>query len=400
MKTVLITGSRGFIGRNLIAMLKYLPELTIKTFDIEDTPSILESHLSHADLIFHLAGVNRPERVEAFQEVNANMTKSICDQLERLGRAPLIVLSSSIQAEQDNPYGRSKKVAEEALAEFASRTSAPVRIFRLPGVFGKWSRPNYNTVVATFCYNIAMDLPITISDPAHEVALVYVGDVVEAFASEIRSQRTEIRDQKTEVRDQGSEQQVSTSGKTTSDLWPLTSEFREVSPIYHITLGELAKQIYSFKETRKTLSIPDMSDEFTKKLYSTYLSFLPAGSFSYPLKMNVDDRGSFTEFIKTADRGQVSINISRPGITKGNHWHHTKNEKFLVISGKGVIRFRKIGSDKTITYPVSGDILEVVDIPPGYTHNITNTGQTDLVTVMWVNESFNPEKSDTFFEEV
>jgi len=326
---ILITGANGFIGKNLRVSLERIPDCALLPFDVTDPPELLREYLSQADVIFHLAGVNRPRRVEEFEEVNTGLTEQICHYLETIGRKPLIVLASSTQADLDNPYGRSKKLAEEALADFAAKTGAPVRIFRLPGVFGKWSKPNYNTVVATFCHNIARDLPIAISDPANEVALVYVDDVIEAFLKEVTSDERQVTRGEEEPKGQ----------PLNSDIQPATFCFR-----------------------------------------------------------NVDDRGSFTEFLKTTDRGQVSVNISKPGITKGNHWHQTKNEKFLVVNGKGEIKFRKIDTEEIVEYDVSGDMLEVVDIPPGYTHNITNTGQTDMVTVMWVNEPFDPEKPDTFFE--
>ncbi|NLC69443.1 MAG: SDR family oxidoreductase, partial [Clostridiaceae bacterium] len=239
-----------------------------------------------------------------------------------------------------------------------------------PNVFGKWCRPNYNSAIATFCYNIARDLPITVNDPSVVMNLVYIDDVVKELIRALKGEENRVGD------------------------------FCEVPVVHTITLGEIVDLIYSFKNSREKLSIPDMSDEFIKKLYSTYLSYLSEDNFSYALKMNIDNRGSFTEFIRTPNRGQVSVNISKPGITKGNHWHNTKNEKFLVVSGKGVIRFRKIGSDKVIEYYVSGDKLEVVDIPPGYTHNIENLGDTDMVTIMWANECYDPNKPDTYYEEV
>ncbi|MDO8686418.1 MAG: capsular polysaccharide biosynthesis protein CapF, partial [Clostridiales bacterium] len=247
---------------------------------------------------------------------------------------------------------------------------ARVYVYRLPNVFGKWCRPNYNSAVATFCYNIANGLPIQVNDPTVTMKLVYIDDVVREFINALNGQ-------------------VNSQGK-----------YYGVEPVHTVKLGEIAELIRSFRESREQRSIPDMSDEFTRKLYSTYLSYLPKEQFSYPLKMNIDIRGSFTEFIKTSDRGQVSVNISKPGITKGNHWHHSKNEKFLVVSGTGVIRFRMVGSEEVVEYHVSGDKLEVVDIPIGYTHNIENLGETDMVTVMWVNECFDPDKPDTYFLEV
>jgi len=270
----------------------------------------------------------------------------------------------------DNPYGRSKKAGEDLLRDYGRTTGARVFIYRFPNVFGKWCRPNYNSVVATFCHNIARDLPITVSDVFKELRLVYIDDVVQELLLALRDEIFS------------------------------PSDFYIVPVKYTVLLGKLAALLRSFKNSRGERSVPDLSDAFTSKLYSTYLSYLPEDSFSYPLTMNVDERGSFTEMIKTPDRGQVSVNISKPGITKGNHWHHSKNEKFLVVSGTGVIRFRKVGSEQVLEYFVSGAKLEVVDIPTGYTHHIENLGDTDMVTVMWASEPFNPDKPDTYYLEV
>jgi len=370
MKTVLITGSNGFVGRNLAVSLAQRKDVKVVGFDIDDDQAALSSLVAGADFIYHLAGVNRPRNVEEFATGNAGLTQTIVSLLEGSGKVTPLLISSSTQAAQDNPYGISKRAAEEAVFAYGRQTGAPVYVYRLPNVFGKWCRPNYNSAVATFCNNIANDIPILINDAAVTMSLVYIDDVVHEFISAL--------DGKVHKRD----------------------SFCQVHPVHSITLGEIADLIRSFKASRTERSIPNMSDPFTKKLYSTYLSYLPKDSFSYPLKMNIDDRGSFTEFIKTIDRGQVSVNISKPGITKGNHWHHTKNEKFLVVSGRGVIRFRKVGGEETMEYRVSGEKLEVVDIPTGYTHNISNIGETDMVTVMWCNEPFDPEKPDTFFEAV
>jgi len=370
MKNILITGSKGFVGRNLTVSLAQRKDVKIVSFDVDDDQAALPALVAEADFIFHLAGVNRPQNVEEFATGNAGLTQQIVSLLKKQGRGTPLLLSSSIQAAQDNPYGLSKREAEEAVFDYGRAGNAPVYVYRMPNVFGKWCRPNYNSAVATFCHNIANDLPIQVNDPNVVMSLVYIDDVVSSFIAALDCKVTAHND------------------------------FCQVQPVHTIKLGEIAELIYSFRESRAARSIPDMSDPFAKKLYSTYLSYLPASQFSYPLKMNTDDRGSFTEFIKTIDRGQVSVNISRPGITKGNHWHHTKNEKFLVVSGEGIIRFRKVGDEKVIEYSVSGEKLEVVDIPTGYTHNISNAGTTDLVTVMWCNEIFDPEKPDTFFEPV
>ncbi len=370
MKNVLVTGSAGFVGKNLVETLRLREDVALTTFDIENDPSEFHALISRADFIFHLAGVNRPQNEEEFRTGNTGLTEEIVGALREQGRAVPIVLCSSTQAALDNPYGESKRQAEEAVFAYGKTTGAEVFVYRLPNLFGKWCRPNYNSGVASFCHNIANDLPIQVNDPSVTMTLAYIDDVVAAFLAALDGNAT--------VKD----------------------EYAVVEPVHTIKLGEIVDLLNSFKESRGTLGLPDFSDPLSKKLYSTYLSYLPTDGFSYPLKMNVDDRGSFTEFIRTPDRGQVSVNISKPGITKGNHWHHTKNEKFLVVSGQGVIRFRRIGSEVIIEYAVSGEKLEVVDIPNGYTHNITNTGDSDMVTVMWVNEAFDPAKPDTIFEPV
>lgn len=376
MKKVLVTGAKGFIGKNLVSTLKLNNDIEVKTFDTEDNDKILEIYLKEVDFIFHLAGINRPKNDEEFTVGNVGLTQKIISKLESFNKNIPILITSSIQAELDNAYGISKKQAEESIIEYSKKNLAPVYIFRLPNVFGKWCRPNYNSVVATFCNNIANDIEITINDENKELELVYIDDVVKKFISTMEDYLEENKE----------------------DI--LKQYYYKISVSFKVTLGELARKIYDFKESRKTLMVPNLEDDFTKNLYSTYLSYIPVDKFSYPLKMNIDNRGSFTEFLKSSDRGQVSINISKPGITKGNHWHHTKNEKFLVVSGEGVIQFRRIDSEEIIEYKVSGEKLEVVDIPVGYTHNIINTGETDMVTVMWVNEIFNPEKPDTYFLEV
>ncbi|MFT9486560.1 MAG: capsular polysaccharide biosynthesis protein CapF [Tepidibacillus sp.] len=367
---ILVTGAKGFIGKNLIAELKNRKYTDILEYSRDTNLSLLDEYCKEADFVFHLAGVNRPKEQSEFMEGNFGFTSTLLDTLKKYKNTCPIMISSSIQAELDNPYGKSKKAGEDLLFEYGKETGSKVLVYRFPNVFGKWCRPNYNSAVATFCHNIAHDLPIKVNDPSVVMNLVYIDDVVEELINALEGKENK-------------------NGK-----------FCKVSLVYTITLGEIVNLIYSFKKSREDCSIPDMSDAFTKKLYSTYLSYLPKDQFSYDLKMNVDNRGSFTEFIKTPDRGQVSVNISKPGITKGNHWHHTKNEKFLVVSGKGVIRFRKIDSNEVIEYYVSGDKMEVVDIPTGYTHNIENLGETDMVTIMWANEPFDSEKPDTYYLEV
>lgn len=375
---ILITGSKGFIGKNLTAELNNIkeskakgynlnPDLTLFEYDIDTDPSLLDGYCKNADFVFHLAGVNRPKDQSEFMEGNFGFTSVLLDTLKKHRNNCPVMLSSSIQAELDNPYGVSKKAGEDLLFHYGKEVGADVLIYRFPNVFGKWCRPNYNSAVATFCHNIANDLPIQVNNRSANMTLVYIDDVVKELISALEGKPNRV------------------------------GGFCMVPVEHKITLGEIVDLIYSFKESRGSLQVVDLNDGFTKKLYSTYLSYLPVDRFSYPLKMNIDERGSFTEFLKSPDRGQVSINISKPGITKGQHWHHTKNEKFLVVSGRGVIRFRKIDEEKVYEYYVSGDKLEVVDIPVGYTHNIENLGDTDMVTVMWVNEVFDPEHPDTFF---
>lgn len=367
---ILITGAKGFIGKNLVAELKNRKYTDIFEYDRATDLTLLEEYCKEADFVFHLAGVNRPKVQSDFMEGNFGFTSTLLDTLKKHNNSCPVMISSSIQAELDNPYGKSKKAGEDLLFNYSKETGAKVLVYRFPNVFGKWCRPNYNSAVATFCHNIAHDLPITVNDPSVIMNLVYIDDVVSELINALDREENK------------------------------NGDFCEVPVVHTITLVEIADLIYSFRKSREERSIPNMSNEFTKKLYSTYLSYLPEDHFSYELKMNVDNRGSFTEFIKTPDRGQVSVNISKPGITKGNHWHHTKNEKFLVVSGRGVIRFRKIDSDEILEYFVSGDKLEVVDIPTGYTHNIENIGDTDMVTIMWANEQFDPEKPDTYYLEV
>ncbi|MGL5353414.1 MAG: NAD-dependent epimerase/dehydratase family protein [Clostridium sp.] len=366
---ILITGANGFIGKNLVAKFNELKGYEIICIDKENSKEELSSGVATADFIFHLAGVNRPKDEKEFFEGNTGLTEEIVNILKQNNKNTPILITSSIQADLDNAYGKSKKGAEDALLAYGAETNSKIFVYRLSNVFGKWCRPNYNSAVATFCHNIARGEEVFISDPSREMTLVYIDDVVRNIINTMNDEKA-------------------ISGYITVDVE------------HKITLGEIVNLIKSFKESRANLNVPNMGSEITKKLYSTYLSYLPEDSFSYPLKMNVDARGSFTEFLKTPDKGQVSINISKPGITKGNHWHNTKNEKFLVVSGNGVIRFRKIDCEEIIEYRVSGEKLEVVDIPVGYTHSIVNEGITDMVTVMWVNEVFNPEVPDTIWLEV
>lgn len=369
---VLVTGANGFIGKNLITELTRREGIMVFPFDIDTPIERLDEYCRECDFVYNLAGINRPEKVEEFMEGNFGFASTLVETLKRYGNNCPVMNSSSIQAALDNPYGNSKKAGEDMLFAYGKETGAPIYVYRFPNVFGKWCRPNYNSAVATFCHNIAHDLPIQVNNSATVMHLVYIDDVVEELLQALKGQPHKKEDGYCYV--------------------PLE---------YEATLGEIVDLLYSFKESRNNLTIPDMTDgSISKKLYSTYLSYLPKEEFSYPLKMNVDARGSFTEILRSVDRGQVSINISKPGITKGNHWHHTKNEKFIVVSGRGLIQFRKIGSDEILEYHVSGDKLEVVDIPTGYTHNIINEGDTDMVTLMWCNECFDPDRPDTIYEPV
>lgn len=364
---ILVTGAKGFIGKNIIAELKAMNNYEILEVDLETSDDLLDHYTKEAQFIFHFAGINRPLDPKEFSIGNRDFTAKLTSLLKKNHNRCPVLMSSSAQADLDNDYGKSKKEAEEKLRNFGKDNGSKVLIYRLPNVFGKWSRPNYNSAIATFCHNISRDLPITISNRDHSLTLAYIDDVIQEFIRSLKGQETR-------------------SGED------------YIIPVTHqATLGEIVDLLNSFQLSRKDLSIPYFNNELAKKLYSTYLSFLPEDHFSYNLKMNIDARGSFTEFLRLNERGQVSVNISKPGITKGNHWHHTKVEKFLVVSGKAIIRFRHALGGEIKEYIVSSEKLEVVDIPAGYTHNIENIGSTDLVTIMWANEPFNPEKPDTYF---
>jgi len=367
---ILVTGASGFVGKNLVAELKNKGYKDLLLFTRENSLEDLEEFTKECEFVFHLAGINRPENEREFMDGNFRLTTKLLDLLKVNENKSPVLITSSTQAEKDNSYGMSKKAGEDILFDYQEKTNVGVYVYRLPNLFGKWSRPNYNTVVATFCHNIARDIDIQINNADVELNLCYIDDVLEEFTRALEGNPT------------------------------FQDDYCVVPVTHSIRLGELAILIKSFKESRSDLSIANMEDMLTKKLYSTYLSFLPEDQFAYDLKMNIDQRGSFTEFIRTPESGQVSVNVSKPGITKGNHWHHTKNEKFLVVSGDGLIRFRKLDSEEIIEYKVSGEKLQVVDIPTGYTHSIVNVGENDLVTVMWVNECFDPNKPDTYYLEV
>jgi UDP-2-acetamido-2,6-beta-L-arabino-hexul-4-ose reductase len=370
MKTVLITGAAGFVGKNLVAALKRRDDVQLILFDVNTDPAVLDAGLAEADLIYHLAGVNRPRDESEFVTGNTGLTEQMLDRLSELGRAPVFVLSSSAQALLDNPYGRSKKAAEEAVLKFNNRTGAPVCIYRFPGIFGKWSRPNYNTVVATFCHNIARGLEIIVNDPDKEVELVYIDDVVSAFLRHLDGAPDPA-------------QQRYTVGRT-----------------FRVTLSELADRIRQLHAIRETLTVPDLCDDLMKCLHATYLSFLPEDGFGYPVRRNTDNRGWLFELIKSEHFGQIFVSNTHPGITRGNHYHDTKVEKFCVIQGQGVIRFRQIDSDRILEYSVDDRTIKVVDIPPGYTHSIENAGEGEMICLFWANHIFAPERPDTYFNPV
>ncbi len=396
---ILITGAKGFVGRNLTAALEAIkagkdktrPDLNIGElylYDIDSAPELLETACKNADFVINLAGVIRPQNPEEFMQGNFGFGSTLLETLKKYSNTCPVMLSSSIQAtcigRYDSEYGRSKKAGEELFFEYSKETGAKVLVYRFPNLFGKWCRPNYNSAVATFCNNIANDLEITVNDPAVELELLYIDDLIDEMfdALEGKEHRCEFDGINTVLTD---------GGKYCA------------APITHkVTLGEIVDLLNSFKAQPSTLVMPEIpKGSFAKKLYSTYLSYLPKEKVSFPLKMNVDDRGSFTELLRTANCGQISVNISKPGITKGQHWHHTKWEFFIVVSGKGLIQMRKIGSDEVLNFEVSGDKIEAVHMLPGYTHNIINLSDSeDLVTVMWANELFDPTKPDTFFEVV
>lgn len=370
MMNVLVTGSKGFVGKNLCVVLLAMERVQLFEYDSDNTPEELEVMLGEADVVFHLAGVNRPLDEAEFKAVNADLTEEICRILQQLGKKPKIVFASSIQAEHDNPYGVSKRLAEQVLDSFAAGMGARVVIYRFKNLFGKWCSPNYNSVTATFCYNIAHGLPVTISDPNHTVELTYIDDVVSALVGEIPS----------------SEGEMESGFAFGADL-----------TAYPVTLGELADIISSFRESRRSLVLPGFDSPFVRALYATYLSYLDGEDFVYPLQVKADDRGCLAEMMKSETFGQIFVSRTKPGITRGNHYHHTKTEKFLVLEGDAMIRLRRIDGTEVIEHRVSGTDFRVVDIPPGFTHNITNVGSGELVTIFWASEIFEVEKPDAIY---
>lgn len=397
---ILVTGAKGFVGKNLVAQLqnirdgkaKFYGDVSVSEiyeFDIDSALEELDTYCQNADFVFNLAGVNRPKNEEEFMRGNFGFASTLLDTLKKYKNTCPVVLSSSIQATlkgrfANSEYGRSKRAGEKLFFEYSTETGAKVLVYRFPNLFGKWCRPNYNSAVATFCHNIANDLPIQVNDRNTQLELLYIDDLVDEMIAALK----------------GKEHHCEFNG--TDTILNENGRYCAVPKTHIITLGEIVDLLYIFKSQPSTLLIPSIpADSFAKKLYSTYLSYLPKDKISFVLKMNVDERGSFTELIKTLDKGQISINISKPGITKGQHWHNTKWEFFIVVSGKGLIQQRKIGTDEVLNFEVSGSKIEAVHMLPGYTHNIINlSDKENLVTVMYCNECFDPNKPDTYFEPV
>lgn len=378
---VLVTGAKGFVGKNLVAQLNNIKDGkarcygdlkvdAVYEYDIDSTIEELDAFCKDCDFVFNLAGVNRPQNQEEFMQGNFGFASTLLDTLKKHGNKCPVMISSSTQAALDNPYGESKRAGEQLMFSYAEETGAKVLVYRFPNLFGKWCRPNYNSAVATFCNNIANDLPIQVNDPKVVLNLVYIDDLVDEMIAALKGEEHR------------------------------KEQFCEVPIVHSVALGEIVEMLYKFKEQPQSLIVPEIpNNSFIKKLYSTFLSYFPKEKVAFPLKMNIDDRGSFTELLKSKNVGQVSINISKPGITKGQHWHNSKWEFFIVVAGHGLIQERKIGSDEVIEFEVSGDKIEAVHMLPGYTHNIINLSQTEnLVTVMWANEEFDANKPDTFFE--
>jgi len=371
MRSVLVTGSAGFLGSNLLLALSERPDIGVVGYDAGGDEKALRAALSVADVVIHLAGVNRPQHAEEFDKGNAGFTRQLCDTLRELGRAPRLVMSSSVQATLENPYGLSKKAAELELERFAQDTGAEVVVFRFKNIFGKWSRPDYNTVVATFCYRVSHDLPLTIDDPERELELVYIDDVVDRLVAEI-------------------------------DRAPGSPGFgfAPEMPGFKVTLGDLAGRIAGFREMRETCVLPDLGDRLTADLYSTYVSFLDGPDMAYGLEKKADERGSLAEFVKSPQAGQVFVSRTNPGVTRGNHYHHSKTEKFLVVEGRALIRLQHMVTGEIVEHEISGSEYRVVDIPPGYTHSLQNIGDDEMVVLLWANEMFDPSAPDTFYREV
>ncbi|MDR3586068.1 MAG: NAD-dependent epimerase/dehydratase family protein [Desulfosporosinus sp.] len=369
MKTVLITGANGFIGKNLIATLD--DEFEILRYTKENTIEELREFAQKADFVLHLAGVNRPLDIVEFERGNKELTELLLDILKENARVVPVLMTSSIQVDLDNPYGKSKKSAEDAVLKYGKETGATVYIYHLPNVFGKWCRPNYNSVIATWCYNISRELPIQINNPQTELNLVYIDDVIQELINALSGRESRA-----------------------------TDGFCFVQRTFRATLQQIADTLNDFKESRVSLVLPSFERDFERFLYASYLSYLPENEFAYELEMKRDNRGWLAEFIKSESLGQIFLSRTKPGITRGNHWHHTKVEKFLVIEGEAIIKFRQINGNAVLEYAVTGEKLKVLDIPTGFTHSITNVGNSDVITLFWADEMFNSAKPDTYFLEV
>ena len=366
---IIITGSNGFVGKNLCLFLKDKDDIRVTTITRTDSEEALRAGLRECDLVFHLAGINRPEEDDEFKQGNEVFTKRLCEILHEVGGKSILVFASSIHAKRDNAYGLSKRAAEQVIEKWCTETGGQAVIFRFKNMFGKWCRPNYNSVTATFCHNIAHGLPVEISNKNFELELIYIDEVIESLLSVINHQ-------------------------------PEGCEFREGPRSFKITLGDLASRISDYHASRETLQLSDFADDFNRFLYTSYLSYLCGSDLGYSLNKRVDPRGSLAEFVKSESGGQIFVSRTKAGITRGNHFHHTKTEKFLVLEGQAVIRFRRIGEKEVIEHKVDGRDYRVLDIPPGYTHSIENVGQGDMVTLFWASEAFDPERPDTYFEEV
>jgi len=365
---ILITGSDGFIAKNLIEHLKRDIDIKLYLFSKKDSLNILEAYVKESDFIFHLAGVNRPENIKEFYEGNSELTKNIIDILLHNNKDTPILLSSSTQSEQDNDYGKSKKEAEELLLNYSKQTNAKIYIYKLPNVFGKWSKPNYNSVISTWCHNIANNIDIEVNSKTTILNLVYIDDVVKDFIEKLYNASK--------------------------------NNYFEIDTVYKKTLGEIAELLYKFKENRNSLIIPNVASGFSRALYSTYLSYLSTDNFSYTLQGHQDNRGTFYEILKTLNSGQFSLSTTASGVTRGAHFHHSKNEKFLVVKGKAIIEFRHIVTNEKVSYNVSDKKMEIVEMIPGYTHNIKNIGEEEMILFLWANENYDEKNSDTYFLEV
>lgn len=368
---VLVTGAKGFVGRNLISQFRYQDNIELYEYDLDTPQEMLDIYCRSSEFVYHLAGVNRPEELSDYMEGNWGFTFRLLNTLKKFNNSCPIMMASSIQAVKDNLYGKSKLAGELLLQKYSSQTGSQIYVYRFPNLYGKWSMPNYNSVVATFCYNIARNLPITVHDSNTDLDLVYIDDVIYELASLLEHRG-----------------HVDTDG------------YYYVPNVTSVTVGRLAELIKSFSNYQTNLGLPQLNDVFQRNLYATYLSYLPYEKMAYPLKMNSTEKGSFTELLRTADKGQVSVNILKPGITKGNHWHHTKVEKFIVVSGSGVVKQRRVDDDEVYEFAVTAQNLEVIEILPGFTHTIANTGDSDMVTVMWCSECYNSEYPDTYYMEL